>query len=147
MRLQLLAELAFERGDQIGQGRALERERTGDLDVGGAFAGIPQHMELRGNFRQQRKTLVGDQQANQFLRFMRHRRFQRRQEDPRHIGFGELRIIGDCLHVGHGGDLPHLRHELRPCTQIAGLRHAEQRLCVRTGNGCEFCHDYSSALS
>ena len=62
--VQLAAESLFQRGDQR---RSAARRRVGNaltiMRVGGAFLCVLQHVELRGDFRQQRQAAVFDQHA------------------------------------------------------------------------------------
>ncbi|MNT58903.1 hypothetical protein D3C72_1963700 [compost metagenome] len=101
-------------------------------------------MELLGDFRHHRQAAVIHQQLDEAASLVIQRGLQHRQEQFGQLVAGNVRIVGDRLHVGIGGNLPHFRHQLGPCTQVACARFAgdaEQRLSVGTGNGCGFSHD------
>ena len=147
--LQLAAEFLFQRGDQVVQLLAFERERADDR----ASAAPSGHFSARGIARRFPATAAGDRfrpacATNSSPGVVLERRLHQRTEQYRltcsRVTFG---LVANASTFGQARNLCQLRDEVGPGREIAGFGHAEQRFCVRTGDGCEFGHDYSSVFS
>src|SRR2546423_44176 len=145
--VELAVEALLERRHDLGQLRAVDRVGAVDGGVGHARHRVDEDAVLRRDLRHGREPPVVDDGAQQVLHGRRqHDGLQRAGRHVEDGGRLDLRVVGQLAQLRQAGDLRHRVELVGQLARIALPGGLEQRLRVRTRDGCKLGHDLQLGL-
>src|SRR6478735_9146646 len=102
--LQLAAETLFERGGDVAQGGAVDREGAVHHGIRRAALRAGQHAELPGDLGQRGEAAVLEQRHQEVVRVRRQRRGVRAGDNTEHLLGRGLGVVRELEQLGIGGD-------------------------------------------